>query len=101
MNATTTEQGFPSLSVPSAASERFDVVLLRSAYLGRAAPGSRLSHRALDARHAASTDAPCGPSSWEVHMSFIIGLILFVVVIGVLDARLPWPKPRATHEVRS
>jgi hypothetical protein len=35
-------------------------------------------------------------------MSFIIGLILFVVVIGVLDARLPWPKPRAAHEgVRS
>jgi hypothetical protein len=24
-------------------------------------------------------------------MSFILGLILFVVVIGVLDARLPWP----------
>jgi hypothetical protein len=24
-------------------------------------------------------------------MSFIVGLILFVVVIGRLDARLPWP----------
>jgi hypothetical protein len=24
-------------------------------------------------------------------MSFILGLILFVVVIGVVDSRLPWP----------
>jgi hypothetical protein len=24
-------------------------------------------------------------------MSFILGVILFVVVIGILDARLPWP----------
>ena len=27
-------------------------------------------------------------------MSFFVGLILFVVVIGYLEARLPWPKPR-------
>jgi hypothetical protein len=27
-------------------------------------------------------------------MSFILGLILFVGVIGALDARLPWPTPR-------
>jgi hypothetical protein len=33
-------------------------------------------------------------------MSFIIGLILFVGVIGVLDVRLPWPKPRDTRSVR-
>jgi hypothetical protein len=26
-------------------------------------------------------------------MSFILGLILFVGVIGALDARLPWPRP--------
>jgi hypothetical protein len=26
-------------------------------------------------------------------MGFIVGVILFVVVIGILDARLPWPKP--------
>jgi hypothetical protein len=25
-------------------------------------------------------------------MSFIVGLLLFVVVIGRLDARLPWPS---------
>jgi hypothetical protein len=31
----------------------------------------------------------------EVRMSFVIGLVLFVVVVGVLDARLPWPSPRA------
>ncbi len=28
-------------------------------------------------------------------MSFLLGLILFVVVAGVIDAKLPWPKPRA------
>jgi hypothetical protein len=27
-------------------------------------------------------------------MSFFIGLILFVVVVGAIDARLPWPKPQ-------
>jgi hypothetical protein len=26
-------------------------------------------------------------------MSFIVGLILFVIVIGVLDGRIPWPRP--------
>ncbi len=25
-------------------------------------------------------------------MSFIVGILLFVVVAGVLDARLPWPS---------
>jgi hypothetical protein len=29
-------------------------------------------------------------------MSFILGVILFVVVVGRLDARLPWPSARAT-----
>lgn len=28
-------------------------------------------------------------------MSFVLGLILFVVVVGRLDARLPWPSARA------
>ena len=27
-------------------------------------------------------------------MQFIFGVIFFVVVIGVLDARLPWPRAR-------
>jgi hypothetical protein len=27
-------------------------------------------------------------------MQFVVGVILFVVVIGVLDARLPWPRPK-------
>jgi len=27
-------------------------------------------------------------------MSFFLGLILFVGVIGVLDARLPWPRAK-------
>ena len=26
-------------------------------------------------------------------VSFIVGLVLFVIVIGYLDAPLPWPKP--------
>jgi hypothetical protein len=28
-------------------------------------------------------------------MQFILGVFLFVVVIGVIDARLPWPSPRS------
>jgi hypothetical protein len=28
-------------------------------------------------------------------MGFVVGVILFVVVIGILDARLPWPGPRS------
>lgn len=28
-------------------------------------------------------------------MSFVLGIVLFVVVLGRLDARLPWPEPRA------
>jgi hypothetical protein len=28
-------------------------------------------------------------------MSFILGLILFVVVAGIIDAKLPWPRPGA------
>jgi hypothetical protein len=31
-------------------------------------------------------------------MGFVVGVILFVVVIGILDARLPWPKPAATED---
>ena len=27
-------------------------------------------------------------------MSFILGIVLFVVVVGRLDARLPWPSAR-------
>jgi hypothetical protein len=30
-------------------------------------------------------------------MSFILGLILFVVVAGIIDAKLPWPRARATE----
>jgi hypothetical protein len=33
-------------------------------------------------------------------MSFFVGLLLFVVIVGRLDARLPWPRPR-DPEVRS
>lgn len=27
-------------------------------------------------------------------MQFILGTLFFVVVIGVLDARLPWPRSK-------
>ena len=27
-------------------------------------------------------------------MQFILGVIFFVCVVGMVDARLPWPKPR-------
>jgi hypothetical protein len=33
-------------------------------------------------------------------MQFILGTFLFVVVIGVLDARLPWPRPLARRRAR-
>jgi len=33
-------------------------------------------------------------------MAFFVGLLLFVVLVGRLDARLPWPRPRDS-EVRS
>jgi hypothetical protein len=25
-------------------------------------------------------------------MSFVLGLLLFVVVLGIVDARIPWPR---------
>ena len=28
-------------------------------------------------------------------MSFILGSLLFIAVVGALDARLPWPSPRS------
>lgn len=31
-------------------------------------------------------------------MSFILGTVLFVVVVGRLDARLPWPSPAAAKK---
>ena len=33
-------------------------------------------------------------------MSFILGILLFAGVAGVLDAKLPWPKPRRTEQGR-
>jgi hypothetical protein len=36
----------------------------------------------------------------DVRMSFMVGVILFVIVLGALDARLPWPKPCGAREVR-
>jgi hypothetical protein len=27
-------------------------------------------------------------------MSFFVGAILFTALVGILDAKLPWPKPR-------
>ena len=31
----------------------------------------------------------------EAAVGFVVGVVLFVVVIGMLDARFPWPRPRA------
>jgi hypothetical protein len=31
-------------------------------------------------------------------MAFFVGLLLFVVIVGRLDARLPWPRPRDLEE---
>lgn len=30
-------------------------------------------------------------------MQFILGVVLFVVVVGLADRRIPWPKPRKTE----
>jgi hypothetical protein len=27
-------------------------------------------------------------------MGFVFGVVVFVIVIGWLDTRLPWPRPR-------
>ena len=27
-------------------------------------------------------------------MQFVLGVFLFVVVVGMVDRRVPWPKPR-------
>jgi hypothetical protein len=27
-------------------------------------------------------------------MQFVVGVLVFVIVIGFVDARLPWPPPR-------
>jgi len=31
-------------------------------------------------------------------MSFILGVVLFVGVVGMLDSRLPWPNPRGRYD---
>jgi hypothetical protein len=30
-------------------------------------------------------------------VQFILGVCVFVVVIGLIDAKLPWPDPRSKH----
>lgn len=27
-------------------------------------------------------------------MQFLLGVFLFVIVVGLVDARVPWPRPR-------
>jgi hypothetical protein len=34
-------------------------------------------------------------------MSFLLGSLLFILVVGALDARLPWPRPSKKGEVAS
>src|SRR5580704_7655542 len=31
----------------------------------------------------------------ETDVQFILGVVLFVVVVGLVDARIPWPKPQS------
>jgi hypothetical protein len=28
-------------------------------------------------------------------MQFILGVVLFVVVVGFVDSKIPWPRPKA------
>jgi hypothetical protein len=30
-------------------------------------------------------------------MQFILGVLFFVVVLGLVDAKLPWPPPRGSR----
>jgi hypothetical protein len=34
------------------------------------------------------------PASTEVKMQFLLAVFLFVVVVGLIDLRVPWPKPQ-------
>ena len=34
-----------------------------------------------------------GQETWNPLMAFVLGVLFFVVVLGVLDAKLPWPRP--------
>ena len=34
-----------------------------------------------------------GKETWNPLMAFVLGVLFFVVVLGVLDAKLPWPRP--------
>jgi len=34
-----------------------------------------------------------GQETWNPLMAFILGVLFFVIVLGVLDAKLPWPRP--------
>jgi hypothetical protein len=36
----------------------------------------------------------------EAVMQFILGVFLFVAVLGSVDALLPWPKPRQSQGVK-
>jgi hypothetical protein len=45
-------------------------------------------------------DGRTDPESEDKKMAFFVGLLLFVVIVGRLDARLPWPRP-GDPEVRS
>lgn len=47
---------------------------------------------------AQSSNGTVGSASsagWSDGMQFILGVIFFVCVVGMIDARLPWPKPRS------
>lgn len=33
-------------------------------------------------------------------MQFILGVFLFVVVVGIVDAGLPWPSPQSKENKR-
>lgn len=33
-------------------------------------------------------------------MAFVIGMVLFALVIGLLDRALPWPRSRGAEDAR-
>lgn len=59
-----------------------------------------MNRAVLVAQAARSATRYLPPPGAQKRMSFFLGLILFVVVAGIIDAKLPWPRPAQRPEPR-
>jgi hypothetical protein len=79
----------------------FQVAQPQLGFLGAFAVG-RYARRAQDSRGRSATRALASAPGDHVaeedrYMQFILGVFLFVVVLGGVDAFIPWPKPRRSQ----